>query len=240
MTMSRRTKHRTRTRRRKRNRSRRTKGRIKRKTKRQMSLRKTEKATVVGDPQHSVSSAENQLITARAQDTPHIPDTERPMKKEKETPLAYRVRVPSVAGSSQEGPALFRAHKPLDQHIKQEPISAGRLESQPQATQESEPAPELIQTKLVVSIQHKPSAQHAQFSAKPQTRIGKVLAGACKSFRLDVNIAQLYLVVVTQNDKGSKEEDHFLCDRNETVETAIVGVEGRANFMIRMPGDPVM
>lgn len=123
----------------------------------------------------------------------------------------------------------------------------------------AEPAPELTHTKLVVSIQHKPSAQHAQFSAKPQTRIGKVLAGACKSFRLDVNVsvlptfalsvprlifslcrAQLYLVVVTQNDEGLKEEDHFLCDRNETVETAIVGVEGRANFMIRMPEDPAM
>lgn len=203
-------------------------------------LPQTEEAAVIGDPQHSVPSAENQLITARAQDTPHVPDTERPIKKEKEIPPAHRVRVSSIAGSSQEGPALFRAHKPLDQRVKQEPNSTGRLESQPQATQESEPAPELTQTKLVVSIQHKPSAQHAQFSAKPQTRIGKVLAGACKSFRLDVNIAQLYLAVVTQNDKGLKEEDHFLCDRNETVETAIVGVEGRANFMIRMPGDPAL
>ncbi|KAG1788304.1 uncharacterized protein HD556DRAFT_861826 [Suillus plorans] len=198
------------------------------------------KAAVVSDPQHSVPNAENQLITARAQDTPHVPDTERPIRKEKEVPPAYRVRVSSVAGSSQEGPALFRAHKPLDQRVKQEPNSAGRLESQPQATQATQESPELIHTKLVVSIQHKPSAQHAQFSAKPQTRIGKVLAGACKSFRLDVNVAQLYLVVVTQNDEGLKEEDHFLCDRNETVETAIVGVEGRANFMIRMPEDPAM
>lgn len=200
-------------------------------------------AAVIGDPHPSIPSTKDQLITPRAQDTPHVSDTEQPMRKEKEIPPAHRARVSSVAGSSQEGPALFRAHKPLDQHVKQEPISAGRLESQPQAiqaTQESEPAPELTHTKLVVSIQHKPSAQHAQFSAKPQTRIGKVLAGACKSFRLDVNVAQLYLVVVTQNDKGLKEEDHFLCDRNETVETAIVGVEGRANFMIRMPEDPAM
>ncbi|KAG1770552.1 hypothetical protein EV702DRAFT_1138813 [Suillus placidus] len=106
-----------------------------------------------------------------------------------------------------------------------------------QATQESEPAPE---NKLVISIQHKPSAQHAQLSTKPHTRIGKVLTGACKSFRLDVNVAQLYLIVVTQNDQGSKEEDYFLCDRNETVETAVVGVEGRAEFMIRMPEDPAM
>ncbi|KAG2098411.1 uncharacterized protein F5147DRAFT_777655 [Suillus discolor] len=189
-------------------------------------LQQTEKAAVIGDPHPSTRQ--------------HVPDTERPIKKEKEIPPAHRVRVSSVAGSSQEGPALFRAHKPLDQRVKQEPNSAGRLESQPQATQESDPAPELTQTKLVISIQHKPSAQHAQFSAKPQTRIGKVLAGACKSFRLDVNVAQLYLVVVTQNDKGLKEEDHFLCDRNETVETAIVGVEGRANFMIRMPEDPAM
>lgn len=93
-------------------------------------LQQTEKAAAVGDPQHSVPSAENQLITARAQDTPHVSgeslpsatqvcvttkyiDTERPIKKEKEIPPAYRVRVPSVAGSSQEGPALFKAHRPL-------------------------------------------------------------------------------------------------------------------------------
>jgi hypothetical protein len=52
----------------------------------------------------------------------------------------------------------------------------------------AEPAPEL---KLVISIQHRPSAQHAQFSAKPRTRVGKILAGACKSFRLDVNVSVL-------------------------------------------------
>jgi len=52
--------------------------------------------------------------------------------------------------------------------------------------------------------------------------------------------AQLYLVVVTQNDQGSKEEDYFLCDRNETVEAAVMGVEGRAEFMIRMPEDPAV
>ncbi|KAG2353165.1 hypothetical protein BDR07DRAFT_1615109 [Suillus spraguei] len=90
------------------------------------------------------------------------------------------------------------------------------------------------------NIQHKPSAQHAQFSTKPHTRIGKVLTGACKSFRLDINVAQLYLVVITQNEQGLKEEDYFLCDRNETVETAIIGVEGRAEFMIRMPEDPAI
>lgn len=52
--------------------------------------------------------------------------------------------------------------------------------------------------------------------------------------------AQLYLVVVTQNAQGLKEEHYFLCDRNETVEAAVVGVEGRAEFMIRMPEDPAM
>jgi hypothetical protein len=52
--------------------------------------------------------------------------------------------------------------------------------------------------------------------------------------------AQLYLVVVTQNDQGLKEEDYFLCDRNETVEAAVMGVEGRAEFMICMPEDPAV
>ncbi|KAG1719754.1 hypothetical protein EDB19DRAFT_1836448 [Suillus lakei] len=129
---------------------------------------------------------------------------------------------------------------PLGRPVKQEPISARRSASQPQATQESEPASELAHTKLVISIQHKPSAQHAQFSMKPHTQIGKVLTAACKRFRLDVNVAQLYLVVVKQNDQGLKEEDYLLCDRNETVETAVVGVEGRAEFMIRMPEDPAL
>lgn len=205
-------------------------------------LQQTQNTLIVDDPQPSAPSAKNRVIAVRTQDVPHVPDTERPIKKEKETPPAYRARVSPVAGSSQEGQAPFGAHKPLGQHVKQEPnsSSAGQMAYQPQATQatqESEPAPE---NKLVISIQHKPSAQHAQFSTKPHTRIGKVLTGACKSFRLDVNVAQLYLIVVTQNDQGSKEEDYFLCDRNETVETAVVGVEGRAEFMIRMPEDPAM
>ncbi|KAG2037931.1 hypothetical protein BDR03DRAFT_955916 [Suillus americanus] len=206
-------------------------------------LQQIQKDPVVGDPQPSAPSVKNRTTAVRVQNMPHVPDAQRPIKKEKETPPAHRVRVSSVAGSSQEGRTPFGAHEPLGQPIKQEPnsSSAGRTVSQPQtiqATQESEPAPELAHTKLVISIQHKPSAQHAQFSTKPQTRIGKVLTGACKSFRLDVNVAQLYLVVVTQNDQGLKEEDYFLCDRNETVETAVVGVEGRAEFMIRMPEDP--
>ncbi|KAG1882437.1 hypothetical protein F4604DRAFT_425498 [Suillus subluteus] len=205
-------------------------------------LQQIQKAPVVCDPQPSALSTKNRTTAVRAQNMPHVPDTERPIKREKETP-AHRVRVSSVAGSSQEGRAPFETHEPLGQPIKQEPnsSSAGRTASQPQATQatqESELAPELAHTKIVISIQHKPSAQHAQFSTKPHTRIGKVLTGACKSFRLDVNVAQLYLVVVTQNDQGLKEEDYFLCDRNETVEAAVMGVEGRADFMIRMPEDP--
>lgn len=208
-------------------------------------LRQIQKDPVIDDFQPSAPSTKNRVIAVRAQDVLHVPETERPIKKEKETPPAYRSRVSSVAGSSQEGRAPYGVHKPLGKPIKQEPISSsvGRTVSQPQATQasqESEPAHELAHDKLVISIQHKPSAQHAQFSTKPHTRIGKVLAGACKSFRLDVNVAQLYLVVVTQNDQGSKEEDYFLCDRNETVEAAVMGMEGRAEFMIRMPEDPAV
>ncbi|KAG2121728.1 hypothetical protein DEU56DRAFT_92311 [Suillus clintonianus] len=196
---------------------------------------------VVDDPQPSPPTAKSRTSAVRAQEIPHVPeyiDAERPIKKEKEIPLVHRVRVSSVAGSSQGGRlgAPIRAGRP----IKRGPVSAGRSASRPEATQESEPAPELAHTKLVISIQHKPSAQHAQFSTKPRTRVGKVLIGACKSFRLDANVAQLYLVVVTQNDQGFKEEDYFLCDRDETVETAVVGVEGRAEFMIRMPEDPAM
>lgn len=52
--------------------------------------------------------------------------------------------------------------------------------------------------------------------------------------------AQLYLVVVTQNDKGLKEEDYFLCDRDETVENAVAGMDERAEFMIRIPEDPAV
>lgn len=208
-------------------------------------LQQTQKAAVVDGSQPLAPGARNRTIAARAQDMPRVPDTEQPIKKEQVIPSAHRVRVSSIVGSSQEGRAPFGTHKPLGQHVKQEPnsSSAGQMAHQPQAnqtTQESEPAPELAHTKLVISIQHKPSAQHAQFSTKPHTRIGKVLAGACKSFRLDVNVAQLYLVVVTQNDQGLKEQDYFLCDRNETVEDAVVGVEGRAEFMIRMPEDPAM
>ncbi|KAG1818190.1 uncharacterized protein BJ212DRAFT_1349386 [Suillus subaureus] len=200
-------------------------------------LQQIQKAPVVGDPQPLAPSAQNRTIAGRTQNMPHVPDIEQPIKKENETPPAYRVRVSSVAGSSQEGRSLFGVHEPPGRPIKQEQnsSSAERTVFQPQAIQES---PELAHTKLVISIQHKPSAQHAQFSTKPHTRMGKVLTGACKSFRLDVNVAQLYLVVVTQSDQGLKEEDYFLCDRNETVEAAVVGVEGRAEFMIRMPEDP--
>ncbi|KAG1719753.1 hypothetical protein EDB19DRAFT_628000 [Suillus lakei] len=221
-------------------------------------LQQTQKAPIVDDPQTLVLNAKNRDSDVRVREMPHVHvDAERPIKKEKEILLAHRVQVSLVTGSSQEGQAPFRARTPLGntspslssdilhdgivgQPVKQEPISAGRTASQPQATQESEPAPELAHTKFVISIQHKPSAQHAQFSTKPHTRIGKVLTGACKSFRLDVNVAQLYLVVIAQNDQGLKEEDYFLCDRNETVETAVVGVEGRAEFMIRMPEDPAL
>ncbi|KAG2158696.1 uncharacterized protein EDB93DRAFT_1119872 [Suillus bovinus] len=200
-------------------------------------LQQTQNAAVIGDTQPSAPSAKDPAIAIHLQDMSHVP--EWPIKKEKETSPAH-VRVSSVAGSSQEGRAPLGTRKPLGQPVKQEQQLAGRLESQPQATQVTQQPPDPTHNKLVISIQHKPSAQHAQFSAKPHTRIGKVLAGACKSFRLDVNVAQLYLVVITQNDKGLKEEDYFLCDRNETVETAIVGVEGRADFIIRMPEDPAM
>ena len=88
--------------------------------------------------------------------------------------------------------------------------------------------------------------------------MGKVLAGACKSFRLDVNVsvfvlnlhraslvhiffcacrAQLYLVVVTQNDKGLKEENYFMCDRDETVENAMAGMDEKAEFVILLLED---
>ncbi|KAG2158613.1 uncharacterized protein EDB93DRAFT_1119377 [Suillus bovinus] len=200
-------------------------------------LQQTHNAAVIGDTQPSTPNAKNQAIAVRAQDM--SPDTEWLIKKEKETSPAH-VRVSSVTGSSQEGRTPLGTHKPLDQPVKQEPRSAGRLESQPQATQVTQQPPDPTHNKLVISIQHKLSAQHAQFSAKPHVRIGKVLASACKSFRLDVNVAQLYLVVITQNEKGLKEEDYFLCDPNETVETAIIDVEGRVDFMIRMPEDPAM
>lgn len=59
-------------------------------------------------------------------------------------------------------------------------------------------------------------------------------------FLLCVCRAQLYLVVVTQNDKGLKEEDYFLCDKEESVINAIAGTDERAEFMIRMPEDPAM
>jgi hypothetical protein len=52
--------------------------------------------------------------------------------------------------------------------------------------------------------------------------------------------AQLYSVVITENDNGLKEEDYFLCDRGDTVETAVAGLEGNAEFIIRMPKDPMM
>ncbi|KAG0693016.1 hypothetical protein DFH29DRAFT_438487 [Suillus ampliporus] len=203
-------------------------------------LQQRPRAPVVDDPQPSAPNTKKRASAIHAQDMPHVPDTERAIKKEKENPLAHRVRWSSAAESSHEGRAPSGASKPLGQPVKQEPISAGRAASQPQATQGSEPAHEILPDKLVISIQHKPSAQHSQFSAKPHTRVGKVLAGACKSFRLDVNVAQLYLVVITQNDQGLKEEDYFLCDRNETVEKAVVGVEGRAEFMVRMPADPAI
>lgn len=48
------------------------------------------------------------------------------------------------------------------------------------------------------------------------------------------------MVVVTQNDKGLKEEDYFLCDKEESVINAIAGTDERAEFMIRMPEDPAM
>ncbi|OAX33309.1 hypothetical protein K503DRAFT_532880 [Rhizopogon vinicolor AM-OR11-026] len=179
-------------------------------------------------------------------------DADRVIKKikiEKEEPLAHRQRVhrSSTTEISNDSRVSARAPQSIDQPVKQEPVSAAprRTVSQPQAgpsraIQEAEPAPELPNIKLVISIQHRPSVQQAQFSVKSRTRVGKLLAGACKSFRLDVNVAQLYLVIVTENDQGLKEEDYFLCDKDEMVENAIAGMGERVEFMIRMPEDPVM
>jgi hypothetical protein len=87
-------------------------------------------AGVVDDSQPLAPGARNRTIAARAQDMPHVPgeslssaalvyvitkyiDTEKPIKKEQETLSAHRVRVSSIAGSSQEGRAPFGTHKPL-------------------------------------------------------------------------------------------------------------------------------
>ena len=49
--------------------------------------------------------------------------------------------------------------------------------------------------------------------------------------------AQLYLVVVTQNDKGLKEGNYFMCDRDETVENAMAGMDEKAEFVILLLED---
>ncbi|KAG1726953.1 uncharacterized protein EDB91DRAFT_1165079 [Suillus paluster] len=99
---------------------------------------KNKAAEVVDGPQPSAPIAKNRAGSTSAihaqdiQRTPESIDIERPVKKEKEPPLAHRVRQSSPVESSHEGRAPSGAAS--GRPIKQEPIIAARSASQSQAT----------------------------------------------------------------------------------------------------------
>ncbi|EGO00557.1 hypothetical protein SERLA73DRAFT_71567 [Serpula lacrymans var. lacrymans S7.3] len=83
--------------------------------------------------------------------------------------------------------------------------------------------------KLLVSIAHRPTKQQAIFKTKGQTRVGKVLSGACKSFNLDYESARL-LLIVTMEEDGETLEHFFECDKEETMTR--VGAEKASSFIV--------
>ncbi|KAH7911324.1 hypothetical protein BJ138DRAFT_1150949 [Hygrophoropsis aurantiaca] len=71
------------------------------------------------------------------------------------------------------------------------------------------------------------------FHVRPSSRVSKVVAGACKSFRLDQDSAQLFLIVTMEED-GEEMEHLFECENGDTM--ARVGVEEGSSFIIKEQG----
>ncbi|KAH7920606.1 hypothetical protein BV22DRAFT_1132942 [Leucogyrophana mollusca] len=137
-------------------------------------------------------------------------------------PVASPPRVPSAKVKREPGNrAAAQGNKAQHEEI-------------PDASQ-SEPANvQPVSEKLLINIAHRASKQQAMFHVRPNSRVSKVVAGACKSFRLDYDSAQLFLIVTMEED-GEEMEHLFECDIGDTMSR--VGAEEGSKFIIKMVGD---
>ncbi|EIW80220.1 hypothetical protein CONPUDRAFT_165808 [Coniophora puteana RWD-64-598 SS2] len=151
---------------------------------------------------------------------------------------------PLKTGLKRGAEALFE--EPLSRSQTQsQPQTQSSRRSQPQSQSQSQSQqltqsqaaqglfPEDENKKLVITVTHPPSHQTAPFKAKAQTKVGKVIAGVCKSFGLDATMARLHMIIRAD---GDEEAYSFKCSREDTMAEA--GAKDEARFIITVQGDP--